>query len=131
MRSLLRRRALCCAATLTGAIALLVTSFSGVSAAASNRSTIVIGYITDLTGVASSTFADGAGGAQARIDAQNAAGGVYGHKLKLVVEDDQSSPTLNQTAAQELVSVDNAFGIINFRPSCTVATSTSRSKVFP
>jgi branched-chain amino acid transport system substrate-binding protein len=103
-----------CAVAVVGAAALMTTSFAGVSAAASTKSTIVIGYITDLTGVASSTFADGAGGAQARIDAQNAAGGVNGHKLKLVVEDDQSSPTTNNTASQDLVENKGAFGVIQF-----------------
>jgi hypothetical protein len=35
----------------------------------------VLGYITDVTGVSSSSFADGPGGAEAVIDQQNAAGG--------------------------------------------------------
>ena len=114
MKQLFRGRVGRCAIAFAGATALLATSFAGASAAASSKSTITIGYITDLTGVASSTFADGAGGAQARIDAQNAAGGVNGHKLKLVVEDDQSSPTTNNTASQDLVSNKGAFGVIQF-----------------
>ena len=56
----------------------------GTQAASAAGSPIVIGYISDQTGVASSTFADGQGGAQARIDAQNARGGVNGHELVLV-----------------------------------------------
>ncbi|HUZ09204.1 MAG TPA: ABC transporter substrate-binding protein, partial [Acidimicrobiales bacterium] len=91
----------------TGSTVALFPAASGAAA-----STITIGYVTDLTGVASSTFADGAGGAQARIDLQNAQGGVNGHKLKLVVEDDQSSPTVNKTASQDLVQNKGAFGVI-------------------
>ncbi len=74
---------------------------------------ITIGYITSITGVSSSTFADGAGGAQARFALQNAQGGVNGHPLKLVVKDDQSSPPTNQTAAQDLVSAEHVFGVID------------------
>ncbi|HUZ09672.1 MAG TPA: ABC transporter substrate-binding protein, partial [Acidimicrobiales bacterium] len=88
------------------------SSGSPSSSGGASKSTITIGYVTDLTGVASSTFADGAGGARARVDLQNAQGGVNGHKLKLVVEDDQSSPTVNKTASQDLVQNKGAFGVI-------------------
>jgi branched-chain amino acid transport system substrate-binding protein len=74
--------------------------------------TISIGYITSLTGVASSTFADGAAGAMARIDQQNAAGGVDGRKLKLVVKDDTSNPETDATDAAELAG--STFGVVDF-----------------
>ena len=97
-------------------ITLVTTICAGIattsaSSAASSASTITLGYIGDLTGVSSSSFADGPGAAEARIAAQNAAGGVDGHKLKLIVEDDQSSPTEALTAAQALVS-KGVLGII-------------------
>ncbi|HLG66989.1 MAG TPA: ABC transporter substrate-binding protein [Acidimicrobiales bacterium] len=82
--------------------------------ASAAKSPIVIGYVSDLTGVASSTFTDGPGGARARIDAQNAQGGVNGHPLKLAVEDDQSSPTANLTASQDLVANKHAMVVVNF-----------------
>jgi branched-chain amino acid transport system substrate-binding protein len=78
--------------------------------------TITIGYITSQTGVASSTFADGPGGAQARVALQNAQGGIDGRKIVLVPVDDQSSPTQDQTAAQELVQTKGVFGIVDFSP---------------
>src|ERR1700677_2873040 len=62
------------------------TSTSGTKG--SSGSPITIGFYGDLTGVSSSTFADGPAGAMARVDLQNAQGGVDGHKLKLDVEDD-------------------------------------------
>src|SRR5271156_1116010 len=74
------------------------------SSAAAKKSPIIIGYISNLTGVASSTFTDGAGGAQAIIDQQNKAGGIDGPPLKLIVKDDTSSLTTDATDAQELVS---------------------------
>lgn len=88
---------------------------AGVSAPGVTAKTITIGFITSETGVASSTFLDSALGAQVRIDAQNAAGGVDGRKIKLIVEDDQSSPTEDGTAASALLS-QGVFGIINFSP---------------
>src|SRR5579875_2282981 len=48
---------------------------------------IKVGLITSLTG------------SDARIDLQNAQGGVYGRKIEYIVEDDQSSPGQAQTAA--------------------------------
>src|ERR1019366_8745490 len=89
----------------------LITVLSAAPASASGKAPIVIGYITDETGAASSTYINAVQGAQARIDAQNAIGGVDGHKLELVAEDDQSTPTGNSTAAHLLVS-KGAFGII-------------------
>jgi ABC-type branched-subunit amino acid transport system substrate-binding protein len=43
--------------------------------------------VNDAHGVASSTFADRVGATLALVDLQNAAGGVDGRKLKLVVKD--------------------------------------------
>ncbi|HET6966020.1 MAG TPA: ABC transporter substrate-binding protein [Acidimicrobiales bacterium] len=79
-----------------------------------SKSPIVIGYISNLTGVASSTFADGPGGAQAVIDQVNSQGGVNGHPLRLVVKDDASSVNGDQTAAQELVQNDHATVVIMY-----------------
>ncbi len=89
----------------------VITTLSASPASASSKAPIIIGYITDETGSASSTYINAIQGAQARINAQNAVGGVNGHKLELVGEDDQSTPTGNSTAAHLLVS-KGAFGII-------------------
>ncbi len=76
--------------------------------------TIKIGYITSVTGVASSTFADGEQGVLAAVDAQNAKGGVDGRKIEVVSADDQSSPAQFLTAAQDLVLNKNVFAVIPF-----------------
>jgi branched-chain amino acid transport system substrate-binding protein len=86
-------------------------ALQGPSAGAATKSPIVIGYVGDLTGVAASDEADGLQGAEAAIDAQNAAGGVNGHKLELVSGDTQSSPSQAVTAVNELIS-KGAFSII-------------------
>jgi ABC-type branched-subunit amino acid transport system substrate-binding protein len=86
------------------------------SAPGITKTTITLGYITSATGVASSTFADGPAAAQARIALQNAQGGIDGRKIVLVPVDDQSSPTQDLTAAQDLVQTKGVFGIIDFSP---------------
>lgn len=64
---------------------------------------IRVALITPLTGAANS--APGVpGGFKARIALQNAEGGVHGRKISYIVEDDQSSPSAAQTAAQAAVS---------------------------
>jgi branched-chain amino acid transport system substrate-binding protein len=92
-------------------LAAVIFGISSVSASASTKAPIIIGFVTDETGSASSTYTDAFDGAEARIDAQNAAGGVDGHKLQLVEEDDQSTPTGNLVASKLLVS-KGVFGII-------------------
>ena len=103
-------------ASIAGALSLAplaLTSVAGAKGASNGKSPIVIGFISSLTGVASSDYADAARGAQARVDAQNAEGGVNGHPLKLVVGDDQSSPANNATVAEDLVQTKGAFGVID------------------
>ncbi|HLG67259.1 MAG TPA: ABC transporter substrate-binding protein [Acidimicrobiales bacterium] len=101
-------------AAIAAALSLAATPLAGIvtaSSASAAASPITVGYIGDLTGVSSSSFVDGPGAAKARIDALNAHGGIHGHKVKLIVEDDQSSPTQALTAAQVLVS-KGVVGII-------------------
>jgi branched-chain amino acid transport system substrate-binding protein len=82
------------------------------SGSAPTASPITIGFVTDLTGPAATSFSDSPGGAQARIALQNAAGGIDGHPLKLDIKDDASNPSTNPTAANVLVSNNSAVGII-------------------
>lgn len=92
----------------------VLVGLSGPAASAAGaKAPIVIGFITDETGGAASSYVDSVDGAEARFDAQNAAGGVDGHKIELVVEDDQSTPSGNLAAAQTLVEDKGAFGILD------------------
>jgi branched-chain amino acid transport system substrate-binding protein len=103
--------------TLMGAGSLVTAILLGVgptraASAVAGKRPILIGFVGDLTGLAASTFADGVGAAQARIDLQNAEGGVDGHKLELVVSDDQSSPGGFLTAVSDLVETKGVFGVV-------------------
>jgi len=101
--------------SLAVAVISLVGVVTGVSTAPASASAskppILIGLVTDLTGPTASTYLNVVDGAEARIDAQNAAGGVDGRMLKLLVEDDEGTPQANLTANQLLVS-KGVFGII-------------------
>jgi ABC-type branched-subunit amino acid transport system substrate-binding protein len=73
---------------------------------------VKIGYVFSKTGVAGSTFVNADKGCQARIDRQNAAGGVNGRKIDVEMIDDQSSGA-NLTGAQDLVQNKHVFMVIN------------------
>jgi branched-chain amino acid transport system substrate-binding protein len=72
--------------------------------------------ITSVTGNASSTFVDTADGANARIQAQNAKGGVCGRKIVLAVADDASTPASDLTASQSVVESKGAFAVMGWSP---------------
>jgi len=75
---------------------------------------ITIAYITSVTGEGASEDSTSPGAFKARIDLQNAEGGVNGHKIVPLIIDDQTSPTAIATAVQEADS--KAFGIVSQSP---------------
>jgi branched-chain amino acid transport system substrate-binding protein len=104
------------AATVAGLpLALVATTSAPASASESaSASPITIAYVTDLTGEGAAENANSPAGFDARIDLQNAEGGVDGHKLVPLVIDDQTSPSEIATAVQEADS--KAFGIVSQSP---------------
>jgi branched-chain amino acid transport system substrate-binding protein len=76
---------------------------------------VKIGFISAETGVAAANFVGAPKGCKARIDAENAKGGVNGRKIDLVTIDDKSSGA-NLTAAKDLVQNQNAFAVVNDSP---------------
>jgi branched-chain amino acid transport system substrate-binding protein len=87
-------------------------SSSKASTGASGSKTITIGFVTDLTGVASSGFLTSKLGIDAYLNHLNAAGGVNGYKIKYILADTNSTPTGALTAVQKLVQQDNVFAIV-------------------
>jgi branched-chain amino acid transport system substrate-binding protein len=86
-------------------------SSPGVSA-----STIKLGAITTLSGPQSVAFAPFAAGWNARIDEQNAAGGVNGRKIDITTVDDGGLVPQSVTAAQQLILRDQVFGVLASEP---------------
>ncbi len=79
----------------------------GVSAKA-----VKLGYIFSESGVAGSTFKNAGKACQARIDRENANGGVNGRKIEMEIVDDASSGA-NLTSSQDLVQNRDVFAIVN------------------
>src|SRR6185295_2672424 len=73
---------------------------------------IVIGTAQDLSGPIVSLSKPAVNGMRMRIDEVNAAGGVNGRKLRLVVEDHGYDPKRAVLAAQKLVQQDKIFAAL-------------------
>jgi len=111
-------------ATVTGALLALAIGLSACGNATQKASsggsgdpgvtsnTITVGSIANVTGPLSSGFAPIVNGVEAYFSMINAEGGVDGRKLKLAYqEDDQGSPTVDLTVAQQLVH-DGVFAVV-------------------
>jgi len=85
---------------------------AGASSPGVTSKTVTVGLITELTGPGAPPVNGMVRSAQARIDLQNAQGGVDGRKIQLIVKDDQTSPVADQTATAALIS-DGVFGVID------------------
>lgn len=81
----------------------VVLSFSGLSMAAD---TIKIGYHAPLTGFAASDGKSATEGAKLAVNQINAAGGVLGKQLELIVYDDQAKPAQAIPIANKLIGQD-------------------------
>ena len=91
------------------------TLVAGAPPASSSGAPLNITYISSLTGPAASEFGNSQQGCMARVDLQNAEGGVNGRKINLSVVDDETNPTLTSTAVQGAIS-NGAIGIVANSP---------------
>jgi branched-chain amino acid transport system substrate-binding protein len=92
----------------------VMASSSVPTAASASGAPITIAYITSVTGEGGAEDGTSPAAFTARIDMQNAEGGVDGHKLVPLIIDDQTSPSLIATAVQEADS--KAFAIVSQSP---------------
>ena len=98
---------------LMAAASLPFLSFGAAATTATASSApITIAYITDVTGQAAAENGSSPAAFEARVDLQNAEGGVNGHKLVPLVIDDQTNPSEISTAARDAIS-KGAFGIVS------------------
>lgn len=121
--SLTRRQALASA----GAVA--VAGGLAKPAIAANEP-IRVGYLPALTGPSSSTGIGISRGTQLAVQEINAAGGINGRPLELVVRDTQSDPTKAVNASAELTNkerVQVVFGPLNSGESLAVVPLLARS----
>ena len=108
--------------TLLGAIA--ATAFA-LPAAAQDY---VVGVTAALTGPPSSTYAPAVDAMRLYIDRVNAAGGVNGRKIKLVIEDDGAQPSKAAANTKKLITQDNVVLMVNASLSSTYAPVIAETK---
>lgn len=110
---------------LAGATAGLATALLHRAALAQGTGALRIGVLIPLTGSTSQFGASMGKAAQLAAEEINAAGGVRGRKIEIVVEDDQSNPEAGVRAARKLIDVDKVIAI------CGTYASSVTSAVAP
>lgn len=84
---------------------------------------IVLGTHLDLSGPVAAGMPSLRNAMQLRIEEVNAAGGINGRKVRLVIEDNAGQPQQAVRAVQKLTKSDNVFAIINpFGSGANLAT---------
>jgi branched-chain amino acid transport system substrate-binding protein len=100
---------------LTAAVVTSAVVFAGASHAQQakvrgvSKTEIVIGMHTDLSGPAASYGVHSSNAMRLRIDEVNEQGGIYGRKIRLIVEDNQYQVPRAVQAANKLINRDNIF----------------------
>ena len=77
-----------------------------------NHSTIKIGYFGDLSGPTFTFGTSAKNGVLMAADEINQAGGINGHKLDIVIDDDKGSPEQAATIASKLIDTEKVIAII-------------------
>ena len=95
------------AAVLSGMMVL-----SAASMVFAGEDTVKIGVVTAVTGSNSLVGEEAQEGVQLAIDEINAAGGVLGHQLEMVVADEVDNLEMSVLATQELLANDDIVGIL-------------------
>ncbi len=95
---------------LVGAVAL--AALVGAETRGVSKGEIVLGMHTDLSGPAATYGVSSSNAVKMRFDDLNAAGGVHGRKIKLIVEDTQYQVPRAVQAGNKLIHRDNIFAMI-------------------
>ena len=98
----------------TGTAGLALASGLGAARASGvTDSEIVIGTHLDLSGPTAAGMPMLRNAMEMRINEANAAGGIHGRQIRLIVEDNGSQPQLAVRAMQKLIRQDEVFAILN------------------
>ena len=88
----------------------------------------LVGVTAALTGPPSSTYAPAVDALRIYIDSVNAAGGVNGKQIKLLIEDDGAQPSKAAANTKKLITQDNVVLMVNASLSSTYAPVIAESK---
>ena len=106
-------------------LAALLAAFALPAAA---QEAYVVGITSALTGPPASTYAPAMEALQIYIDRVNAAGGVNGKQIKLVILDDSAEPSKATANIKRLLTQDNAVLLVNASLSSTYAPIVGEAK---
>ena len=113
---------------------MLIRSFAGAAVAlalalpASAQDAYVIGLTGAMTGPAASTNGPAVEGLRLYVDRINAAGGIKGKKINLILLDDGAEPSKAAANAKRLLTQDNVVLLINSSLSSTFAPTVAEAK---
>jgi ABC-type branched-subunit amino acid transport system substrate-binding protein len=88
----------------------------------------VIGLTGAMTGPPASTYAPAVDALRIYIDRVNAAGGINGKKINLILQDDSAQPSKAAANAKKLITQDNVILMLNASLSSTYAPVTAEAK---
>src|SRR5215217_654085 len=109
--------------------AFVITALAaGLASPALAQDAYVVGITAALTGPPASTYAPAIEALRIYLDRVNAAGGVNGKKITLVIQDDSAEPSKAAANAKKLLTQDNAILMINASLSSTYAPVVNESK---
>lgn len=100
----------------------LVLAFSMLATGCGGASTIKIGVIMPITGQVAAYGTQSVNALQMFKDEINAAGGINGKQIELIVEDDEANPEKTKTAFTKLATQDKVVAIVGALTSkCSLA----------
>jgi len=97
-------------------------------APAAAQDAYTIGLTGALTGPPASTYAPAVEALRIYLDRVNAAGGINGKKVNLVLQDDSAEPSKATANAKKLITQDNVILLINASLSSTYAPVVAEAK---
>lgn len=97
-------------------------------APAAAQDTYTIGLTGALTGPPASTYAPAVEALRIYLERVNAAGGVNGKKVNLILQDDSARPSKATANAKKLITQDNVILLINASLSSTYAPVVAEAK---
>lgn len=92
------------------------------------QDTYVVGITAALTGPPASTYAPAVDALRIYIDRVNAAGGINGKKVNLVIQDDSAEPSKAAANAKKLLTQDNVVLLLDASLSSTYAPVVAEAK---
>jgi len=108
--------------------AAVAAAMIGTAAPTVAQDAYVIGLTGALTGPPASTYAPAVEALRIYIERVNAAGGINGRKINLVLQDDSAEPSKATANAKKLIAQDNVILLLNASLSSTYAPVVAEAK---